>query len=441
MTASVGAVVLTAAASPTVPAAATFSTGRLQVQTVGQSGCGTNQAGEPSIHVSKAGLVGISSENGLGAGSQYWRGPASASGCGLTYAGQPNAVNGRGLAGGDTDTAFAPEKSSSGTYRAYVASLNLGSVNVAVSTDDGASFSQTPVQAGLPLDDREWIAAYGADTSLLSYHDIATNNIDMLRSDNGGNLYSHIARVIPDTDYKATNNELGNLAIDHRNGSPVTGGFWAYQSFVAPSAAGATTNNEAFLGVSDDGGHTWTDKPIPCSTAFGKNGLDHQFPNVSVAPDGTLYYAVSNNDAVYVARSADHGDNWSCSGPVSTTKAAVMPWLVATSNGVDLVYYGTPDTVKPGATDSRTWSVYFAQNTQGSGWSTSQVSPVHKGAICDTGITCNSGRQLLDDFGVDTDQNGFAHIAYTTDSPSLGGSGSATGYAAQTSGILAGYPN
>ena len=49
-----------------------------------------------------------------------------------------------------------------------MASLNLGSVNVAVSTDGGNTFSQTPVQAGLPLDYREWIAAYGADTSLLS---------------------------------------------------------------------------------------------------------------------------------------------------------------------------------------------------------------------------------------------------------------------------------
>ncbi|HVW42302.1 MAG TPA: sialidase family protein [Amycolatopsis sp.] len=431
------------AASANAAGGNTFSSGQLQVQTVGQAGCGTNQAGEPSIHVSKAGLVGISSENGLGGGSQYWHGPAAATGCGLTYAGQPNAVNGIGLSGGDTDTAFAPVKSSSGTYRAYVASLNLGSVNVAVSNDDGATFTQTPVQAGLPLDDREWIAAYGADTSLLSYHDIATNNIDVLRSDNGGGLYTHVARVIPDSDYKAADNELGNLAIDHRNASPVAGGFWAYQSFVAPSAAGGDTENEAFLGVSSDGGHTWTDKPIACTTAFGKNGLGHQFPNVSVAPDGSLSYAVSNGDAIYVARSADHGDSWTCSGPVSTTKAAVMPWLVATSNGTDLVYYGTPDTVRPGAADSRTWYVYFAQTGQqgSTSWSTTQIAPVHQGAICEGGISCDSGRQLLDDFGVDTDPSGFAHIAYTMDSPSLGGSGSATGYAVQTGGTPAGYPN
>ncbi|GAB3366630.1 MULTISPECIES: sialidase/neuraminidase family protein [Amycolatopsis] len=413
-------------------AGSAFATGQLQVQNAGASGCGANAAGEPSIHVSKAGLVGLSSENGLGGGSQYWQGPSTAAACGLTYAGQPNAIGGIGLSGGDTDSAFAPEKSAAGTYRIYVASLNLASVNVAVSDDNGRTFSQTPVQAGLPLDDREWIAAYGADTSLLTYHDILTNNIDVLRSDNGGTLYTHVARVIPDTDYKAMNNELGNLAIDHRNASPVSGGFWAYQSFVAPSSSSGSEFNEAFLGVSADGGHTWTSKPIPCTTAFGAAGLGHNFPNVSVAPNGTLSYVVSNDTAVYVATSADHGDTWSCSGPVSTSKRAVFPWHVATSAGTDLVYYGTPD--------GQTWYVYFAQNT-GSGWSTTQVVPVHKGAICEGGVSCTGGRQLLDDFGVDTDQNGFAHIAYTQDSPALGGSGSATGYAVQTAGTPAGYPN
>lgn len=420
-----------------------FSIGQPQTETVGSTGCGTNQAGEPSIHVSKAGLVGISSENGLGGGSQFWHGLSTANGCGLTYAGQPNATNGVGLSGGDTDTAIAPEKSASGTYRIYDASLNLGSVNVAVSNDDGQTFSQMPVQAGLPLDDREWIAAYGADTSLLSYHDIATSNIDVLRSDNGGQLYVHKSRVIPDSDYKAGNNQLGNLVIDHRNPSPAAGGFWAYQSFVAPSTSSGSEYDEAFLGVSNDGGSTWTPKPIPCTTAFGKGGLGHNFPNVSVAPDGTLYYAVSNNTNVYVARSADHGDTWTCSGPVSTAKNSIFPWLVATNAGVDLVYYGTPDTTRPGETDKRTWYVYFAQNlnNDGKNWSTSQVTPVHQGPICEEGITCDNGRQLFDDFGVDTDPAGNAHIAYTMDSPSLGGSGSATGYARQNSGTAVGYPN
>jgi len=346
-----------------------------------------------------------------------------------------------GASGGDIDTAFAPELSAAGTYRIYVASLNLGSVNVATSVDDGATFTQTPVQAGLPLDDREWIAAYGADTSLLTYHDVTTNDIDVLRSDNGGALYTQVSQVIPLTDYKSSYNELGNIVIDHRNPAP-GGSFWAYQSYVAPAsdpgATGDATYNEAFVGVSNDGGLTWANKPIPCTAAFGANGLDHNFPNISVAPNGTLFYAVSNDQAVYVAKSSNHGDTWKCSGPVSTVGHAIFPWIVATSAGQDLVYYGSD-----GSGADQTWYVYFAQHRfrSLSHWQTSRLMPVHRGDVCEGGIGCTGGRQLYDDFGVDTDQSGWAHIAYSHDAPDLGGSGTYTGYAVQQAGRHVGYPN
>lgn len=465
-----------AAAVPQASAAASgtvggFSYGELQASRVGQPGCGDNQAGEPSVHVSKDNLVGLGSENGLGSGSEYWAAPqtggtTSASACDLVYDGQPNAlVPGVGASGGDIDTAFAPVRSTAGTYRAYVASLNLGSVNVAHSEDNGKTWAQTPVQAGLPLDDREWIAAYGPDTSLLTYHDIATNNIDVLRSDNGGSSYTQISQAIPASDYKASNNELGNLVIDHNSGTGTASSpFYAYQSFVAPSTASGSDYNQAFLAVSTDGGHTWTDQPIDCSTAWG-GSLDHVFPNVSVAPDGTLWYAASNDKDVYTATSTDHGATWSCSGPVSTnTGQAVMPWLVATDAGVDLVYYGTPGGgskaqpepraphgkghgkrhPKRAAQAAQTWYVYFAQNLTGTttGWGKpQQLMSVHTGQVCERGVSCNGGRQLLDDFGVDTDRAGWAHIAYSHDAPDLGGSGTYTGYAVQQSGQPVGAPN
>ena len=42
--------------------------------------------------------------------------------CQLTYDGSPNGVQHVGASGGDIDTAFAPVKSTAGTYRIYVAS-------------------------------------------------------------------------------------------------------------------------------------------------------------------------------------------------------------------------------------------------------------------------------------------------------------------------------
>ncbi len=422
-----------------------FSEGELQASTIGASGCGTNAAGEPAIHVSRTNNVFLGSENGLGNGSQLWRGldatgGASASGCGLEYRGQPNAVTGGlGASGGDIDIALASAPNTSGNDNVYVASLNLGSVNVAHSTDNGTTFSQTPAQAGLPGDDREWIAAFGADTSLLTFHDVSTSNIEVLRSDNDGTLYQHIANVIPATDYKAQANELGNLVIDHRNLPAGAGNFYAYQAFVAPSSSSGSNNNEAFLGVSADGGHTWADNPIPCSIATTTTDLNHNFPNVSVDPAGNVWYAWSDDHNIYTAESSDHGKTWTCSGAVSTsTVQAIFPWLVATSAGVDLVYYGAPTAT------NQTWSVYFAQDTAGTagGWGVpQQLMAVHQGAVCETGANCTSGRQLFDDFGVDTDSLGWAHIAFSQDSPSLGGSGTSTGYAVQLAGTPVGAPN
>jgi len=437
-----GALALIALA-PAVAGAQTvgnFSYGQLQSGTVGASGCGTNSAGEPAIHVSRADNVFVGSEQGLGGGSQVRRGlgavgGAGASGCGLEYRGQPNATGGIGLSGGDIDLALASAANSSGNYNLYVSSLNLGSVNVAHSTDNGTTFSNTPLQIGVPLDDRPWIAAFGADTSLLTYHDVTTSDIDVLRSDNDGQSYTQISQVIPPTDYKSSSNEIGNVVIDHAN-IPSAGNFYAYQAFVAPSSSSGSHNNEAFVGVSSDGGHTWSDQPIPCSVASASTDLNHNFPNVSVDPAGDVWFAWSDDHNIYTAESTDHGQSWTCSPAVSTNTAqAIFPWLAATSSGVDLVYYGAP------SSSNQTWSVYFAQNVGGSWGTPQQLMAVHKGSVCESGATCTTGRQLFDDFGVDTDLNGWAHIAFSQDSPSLGGSGTSTGYAVQTGGTQAGAPN
>ncbi len=88
--------------------------------------------------------------------------------------------------------------------------------------------------------------------------------------------------------------------------------------------------------------------------------------------------------------------------------------------------------------------MHFAQDLAGTttGFGTpQQLMAVHKGAVCEGGVSCTTGRQLFDDFGVDTDSSGWAHIAFSQDSPSLGGSGTSTGYAVQTAGSAAGKPN
>src|SRR5207253_5044371 len=121
--------------------------------------------------------------------------------------------------------------------------------------------------------------------------------------------------------------------------------------------------------------------------------LNHNFPDVSVDPAGNVWYAWSDDKNIYTAESTDHGKTWTCSGAVSTsTSQAIFPWLAATAGGVDLVYYGAP------ASTNQTWSVYFAQNIGGSWGATQQLMAVHKGSVCEGGVSCTSGRNLFDDF-------------------------------------------
>ena len=156
-------------------------------------------------------------------------------------------------------------------------------------------------------------------------------------------------------------------------------------------------------------------------------------------PAGDIWYAWSDDRTISTAVSSDHGQTWTCSGAVSTGSAqAIFPWLAASAAGVDLVYYGAPTAT------NQTFYVDFVQNltSTATGWGApQQLMPVHKGAVCETGASCTSGRQLFDDFGVDTDSFGFAHIAFSHDSPALGGAETYTGYAVQTTGTPVGEPN
>jgi len=162
---------------------------------------------------------------------------------------------------------------------------------------------------------------------------------------------------------------------------------------------------------------------------------------VSVAPDGTLWCAWSDDTAVKTAVSHDDGQTWACSGNVATgLKRGIFPWLAATSAGVGVVFYATPDATGP----NMTWYAELAQNPSAttSGWGAPvRITSVHRGDVCAGGISCAGGRQLLDDFRVDTDQSGCAHIAYSHDAPDLGGTATYTGYAVQTSGKRLGFPN
>ena len=395
-----------------------------------------NNAAEPQIRASKDGHFFGSSENGLGGGTDAWRGTAN----GLSYTTLPSpdagsTSNNSGFApgGGDTDLAVAPALNASGNYNVYVASLSLANVDVSTSMNNGQTWTLNPTSATISGDDREWIAADGASKVCISYHDVATFNIDVNCSYDAGATFTQLGEAFDaNHSFLAQNNSTGNLAIDPNN-------HIVYQTFsgianageVACGTAGTCGYHVVYMAVSTDGGKTFTDHVVynnpNTAVSYG-----HQFVNVSIDKAGNLYSVYCDNHNIYYSYSTNHGTSWSSPVKVNNgqAKTAIFPWSVANNAGhVDIVYYGTsyydgtnpPDSYPMSAS----WYVYMAQNlsaTSGGSFTQVAASPiVHYGGVCEGGISCTGNRDLYDDFGVAVNlqsglsYSGYASIIYSDD--------------------------
>ncbi len=392
----------------------------------------SNTAAEPAIRADKSGNFYASSENGLGAGTDAWKSTTA----GSTYtalvspdAGSQSNNSGFAPGGGDTDLAIAPAKNTSGLYNVYVASLSLANVDVSTSMDGGKTWALNPIGATISGDDREWIAADGASKVCISYHDVATFNIDVDCSSNAGTTFTQLGDAI-DTNHAflINNNEIGNLMIDPAS-------HIIYQTFdgihdaseVACSEAGTCAYHTVWMAVSTNGGKTFTDN-IVYNGPNNQISYNHNFTNVSIDRAGNVYSVFSDNHNVYYSFSTNHGTSWSA--PVQVNKSpsatAIYPWSVANGAGhIDIVWYGTSyyDGVNPpdNYPMSAAWYVYMAQDLKatqaGSSFTQVQATPiVHYGGVCESGVTCSGNRDLYDDFGVAANPlTGLASIVYSDD--------------------------
>ncbi len=404
-----------------------------------------NGAAEPQIRADATGTFYVSSELGLGSGTLAWK--SSDGGLHYTALESPNQLSQEagGLApgGGDTDLGVAPEANASGVHNVYVASLSLANVTVSASQDGGTTWSKNVLSATIAGDDREWIAADQAAKVCISYHDVATFNIDVNCSLDAGATFTQLGSAIDAAHlFLLQNNSTGNLAIDPAS-------HVIYQTF-----SGIATVTEAllpshfhavWLAVSRDGGKTFTDYPVYVnpdpSVDYG-----HQFVNVSVDGAGTVYVVYNDNHNLFYSFSTDGGQTWS--GPTQVNQApsatAIMPWSVACAPGeLDVVWYGTSFYDGVTAPDnypaSAAWYVFFAQNLNaagGGGFTQVAATPViHFGGVCEGGISCTGNRDLFDDFGIAVaPTTGFASITYSDDQPGNNGRDDHTAIATQTGG-------
>src|SRR5438477_7368825 len=225
------------------------------------AGC-TNGAAEPMIRADATGTFYVSSELGVGAGTLAWK--STDGGLHYTALQSPNQISqsagGVAPGGGDTDLSTAPQANANGIHNVYVASLSLANVTVSTSQDGGTSWSKDVLSATVPGDDREWIAADQATKVGVAYHDIATFNIDVNCSFDAGASFTQLGTAIDLAHaFLIDDNEIGNLAIDPNSHA-------IYQVFSgianAADASWPTSFHAVWIGVSRDGGQSFTDHAV-----------------------------------------------------------------------------------------------------------------------------------------------------------------------------------
>jgi hypothetical protein len=447
---------------------------------------------EPGDRVDSQGTIYVESIRGVPGGVDLWRWNQSIEGAPnangtlpFKYEGQPDncgifGLNGGGCVnntgsptnlgvapgGGDADIAVnAPDPNNSAIPNLAFSSLSLApGVTATNSRNRGDVFFTPPnvVAALVPGDDRMWNdAADDPSTVYMSYHDLATFNIEVQRSNNGGLTYvagageALDAATLPAAGSLAptdSGNVAAQIKVDRNTSScPSKGNL--YVAFVAPDSATENSNTgplrSVYVGVSADAGLnaptiTFTDHKVftsPSGSPGAVNGGNNIFPALAVDNFGYVYTVWSDNQNVFLSSSSDLGNTWTSPVRVNQDgtvgRSNVFPWVAADANGHVVVTWlgssiaGNSNDVavmQPTCADGTNncwaqWSVHMAESVNGHDAIPSFLQHVasdhfvHAGTVCTNGTGCSNGdsRALADFFQVALDQQHRANIAFADD--------------------------
>jgi hypothetical protein len=439
---------------------------------------------EPGDRVDSQGSIYVVSIRGVPGGIDFWRWYAPDDGAAnkdktipFRYEGQSDncgifsfqnggcannigSATNLGLApgGGDADVALNLPDPLTNIPNIAVSSLSLApGVTATKSTDRGNSFFAPPnvVAALIPGDDRQWQDAIDSSTVYLSYHDAATFNIDVQRSNDGGLTYvsgageAIDANTLPAVNSSGSGNIASQIHIDHSNCKSRGN---VYEMFVGPDSATENVNDgplrTAYIGVSTDAKlgaptFTFTDHKIytsPSSTLGATNGLAQIFPAMAVDNFGYLYAVWSDNSNIFFSSSNDLGTTWRTS-PIQVNqgttlgKANVFPWIAADANGhVVVTWFGAnlagnsndatafERTCSDGTTSCwAQWNVYVAESVNAHNakvtltQSTASDHVIHSGTVSTGGLGGSANRNLGDFYQLALDNQHRANISFADD--------------------------
>ncbi|MFC9997693.1 sialidase family protein [Nocardia sp. NPDC127526] len=356
---------------------------------------------EPGIHIAPDGTLYIDGPAGIFSGgisspSSVFRSRDD----GATWVATPPGLRGFLLGGGDSTLAIAPNG------ELAFADLWAGSSTVARSADQGDSWLALPI-AGLPIQDRPWLAHTGHST-YLAYHQIP-GGIGVSKSLGDGLAYpvTTIAATLLDQEGCLTCSAGGVIAAP----GPTLLNDRVGVIFNAQNGGVKFTR-------SLDGGLTWSVRTI---VPTGTSNSTLAFPVVADADGANLVAAwmevTDTRSTVRIATSTDWGDTWSAPRTIVGAGTSVFPWVAAKGSKVSVsLYWNAGATTADGTAPETPWYESYLESTDFaetfSPLITADPTPVKIGPICTGGSSCGANRELGDFQMVALDNLGRANLTY-----------------------------
>src|SRR5436853_489995 len=289
-----------------------------------------------------------------------------------------------------------------------------------------------------------WQASADHDQVYVSYHDFSVSQIWVAASNDGGNTFGPSVDVLG-TNGMAFANSFCNTVPSDIEVDPETGEVYVQwitadpvmnvgqgcnisqiQNFHQVWVAHSPPATQAGLTIWDahevfDGGLSTNTNEIFATLAVDDSGAPGVGGNIySVFPDNIV---AADHFDIWFTHSSDKAGTWSPPVQVNNDKGThYFPWIAAGSTGrVDFIWLNSPDTT-PTDTEQSSWSVTFAQTTNGTAATpkfsqTSASSTVmHVGDICTVGIFCSvtgGNRDLADSISIAIDRGGAAALVWT----------------------------
>ena len=402
---------------------------------------------EPSLAVSPDGTIFVCSPRGSGRGTNVWRSTDN----GATFERLGNAVQ----------PTLGPQRSTTGDVgggdchmsadrggTVYLADLWAGSVSVAWSKDNGATWDGMPLSVRSGTADRPWVLGgepgevfvtttdiHGSLLELitesnLGVHDApAAGGIWVARSTDGGRTFPQQVLAVGNADrFPPTSNLVearGNL----------------YLYYVT------TTGDQArhMVAVSKDRGMTWTQKAA-AEMPYDRNVCSTYplavFPVAAADDSGGVYLAAAYEnpttkrwDLVFLS-SPDEGEHWNAPMLIADREGTrSFPWLAAAGNGrVGLAWYESNQTIysdnatnvseratcgSHGNETPSEWFIHYAESRNAA-----SSNPVFTDVLVqpDPVTRANDlGRPFAELLGLDFDAQGRAAVVYVSDTPEVPG--------------------